>query len=72
MKRDETERQCARCLLVKPLDAYGRYLGDLGKVYHARTCGECIENPPVSVQVVVERSSGKVETLQYSVESAAH
>lgn len=57
-----TDRRCVRCLIVKPLNNYGAYLSGT-KVHHSKTCGECIEDSPISVEVTVRRSSGKIDIV---------
>lgn len=47
-------------MIDQDISNFGKYLASRNVVHHSKTCGQCVDDPPVSVQITVTRESGAV------------
>lgn len=57
---NEQRRRCKACMIDQDISNFGKYLASRNVVHHSKTCGQCVDDPPVSVQITVTRESGAV------------
>jgi hypothetical protein len=69
---DETSRQCKMCLAIRDISCYGRYVAAHGKVHHSKTCGYCVEDPPIEVELIITRASGATEVIIDDLQHGVH